>query len=227
MFNKGEVNIYKENLWLARAAALSLSSFLSTCPPDSEAPLFFEHFIVPHLVTSSALEEEFRESDTQISLCEMLKLLQQDILHLFQQVAAVTDVAVYCVRNIEALFVRIGCRSSLWKVLTHHHSAASPEVASVAVALQRSAIKGRLVHEIICDLSYTGTGHIKWCVRWNQCSSCLITPQMEYINLHKMVCRGWQPSGKVIYNYVATCEGTAVSSGNSHAPLAETPSTVL
>lgn len=164
MFNKGEVNIYRESLWLARAASLSLSSYLSTCPPESETPLFLEGFIVPHLVTSSALKEDPRDqkscTDIQISLCELLKLLQQDILHLFQQVASVSDITVYCVRNVEALFVRLGCRSALWKVLTHYHSAASPEVASVAVALQKSTIKGRLVHEIICDLSYTGTGHI-------------------------------------------------------------------
>lgn len=164
MFNKGEVNIHKESLWLARAATLSLSSFLSMSPPDSDTPLFLEHFILPYLVTSSASEEDFKENDNctyiQMSLSELLKLLQRDILHIFQQVAAVTDVAVYCVRNVEALFVRLGCRSVLWKVLTHYHSAASPEVASVAVALQRSTIKGRLVHEIICDLSYTGTGNI-------------------------------------------------------------------
>lgn len=164
MFNKGEVNIYKESLWLARAASLSLSSYLSTCPPESETPLFLDHFIVPHLVTSSALKDNSRKQEScagiQISLCELLILLQQDILHLFQQVSGVTDVAVYCVKNVEALFVRLGCRSALWKVLTHYHSAASPEVASVAVALQKSTIKGRLVHEIICDLSYTGTGQI-------------------------------------------------------------------
>lgn len=163
MFNKGEVNIYREGLWLARAATHSLSSFLCTCPPNPETPLFLKHFIVPHLVISSALKDALSKhescTDTQISLCELLKLLQRDILYLFQQVAAVTDVAVYCVRNVEALFVRLGCRSALWKVLTHYHSATSPEIASVAVALQKSTIKGRLVHEIICDLSYTSTGH--------------------------------------------------------------------
>lgn len=163
MFDKGEVNIYKESLWLAQAATQSLSSCLSVCLPEQGKIMLSKHFIVPHLLASSAQDDDFKEgkecAETQISLCEFARLLDKDVLHLLQQVAAVTNKAIYCVRNAEALFVKLGCRSALWKVITRCHGGIALEIVTTAASLRRSIIKGKLLHEIMCDLSQPEASH--------------------------------------------------------------------
>lgn len=167
MFDKGETNIFSENLLVARMAAQSLNAVLSEWPPSAEPPKFLRQSILPYLFSFQQSEDSERvealynndvyagidEPGKYLSVPQFMSLLEQDISYIFQQISTITEKTIFSVRNLELWLVRIGCRSTVWQVLRRRWSFSSPAVLSVVSALQNSKIKMTLISEIINELS--------------------------------------------------------------------------
>lgn len=160
VFDKGEMNVYCESLTVARTASKSLSNALSSWPSDTIPPVFLKHHIKPFMCSPSPMHNKdgFMETaagsqnDIFLSISSLLYILEQDIHFVFQHISSMTDTAVYCVRNLNVWLVRLGCRSAIWRALTHHYHIQSALVSAVVVSLQGSVIKGKFLSEILDDL---------------------------------------------------------------------------
>ncbi|KAK4300245.1 hypothetical protein Pmani_027544 [Petrolisthes manimaculis] len=62
LFDKGEMNIFSENLFVARTAAQSLGSVLSEWSPSEEPPMFLRQSILPYLCSLAAHQSEGSET---------------------------------------------------------------------------------------------------------------------------------------------------------------------
>lgn len=166
LFDKGETNIFSENLVVARIAAQSLSAVLSEWPPSTEPPMFLRQSILPYLFSFQQSESSERvealytngvyagvnEAGKYLSVPQFISLLEQDISYIFQQISTITEKTIFSIRNLELWLVRIGCRSTVWQVLRTRWSFSSPAILSVVSALENSKIKMTLISEIINEL---------------------------------------------------------------------------
>ncbi|KAK3873745.1 hypothetical protein Pcinc_021252 [Petrolisthes cinctipes] len=62
LFDKGEMNIFSENLFVARTAAQSLGTVLSEWSPSEEPPMFLRQSILPYLCSLAAQQSEGSET---------------------------------------------------------------------------------------------------------------------------------------------------------------------
>nr|XP_045581875.1 thyroid adenoma-associated protein homolog isoform X1 [Procambarus clarkii]XP_045581876.1 thyroid adenoma-associated protein homolog isoform X1 [Procambarus clarkii]XP_045581878.1 thyroid adenoma-associated protein homolog isoform X1 [Procambarus clarkii] len=160
VFDKGEMNIYHEDILVGRLAARSLSNALASWS-STIPPVFLKHPIVPFLCSvsqtykenSSVKMQPENQEDAVLSIAGLLCLLEQDIGHIFQEISALTDTSVYCVKNIDVWLVRLGCRSALWRAITRHNYTKSEVITAVVTALQNSIITSKFLLEILDELS--------------------------------------------------------------------------
>ncbi|KAG7177843.1 thyroid adenoma-associated protein-like [Homarus americanus] len=161
VFDKGEMNVYSEDITVGRTAARSLACTLSSWPSGFSPPVFLKSQIEPLLCIFSSTQKNDNlmkmqienKEGTFLSISSFLNLLEQDINFIFQQISASSDRALYCVKNIDTWLVRLGCRSALWRSLTQHYHTDSSVVSSVVTALKNSIIKGKFLSQILDELS--------------------------------------------------------------------------
>ncbi|KAK8750194.1 hypothetical protein OTU49_015295, partial [Cherax quadricarinatus] len=161
VFDKGEMNIYSEDILVGRTAAKSLSGALASWSSCTIPPVLLRSPIIPSLCALPPAQKEIilakkpadDDDSTFLSIISFLNLLEHDISYIYEEISALTDTSVYCVKNLDLWLVKLGCRSALWRAITQYYNTKSDVITSVVAGLNNSIIKGQFLCEIIDELS--------------------------------------------------------------------------
>ncbi|CAL4070628.1 unnamed protein product [Meganyctiphanes norvegica] len=165
MFDKGEMNVFSEQLLLAHAATQALKQVLQTWSLE-EKPMFDKWMIYPHILVTecepkeeSSIHEKLtdRLEDT-LSLDQIITLLKEDMDIIFSQISSMNSKSLFSVRNLDLWILRLSCRSVLWTGITGGDKNILTEetkywLQSKKEFLSSSSLKPYFVKKVIEDLS--------------------------------------------------------------------------
>ncbi|XP_042855997.1 thyroid adenoma-associated protein homolog isoform X2 [Penaeus japonicus] len=162
VFDKGEMNIYSEKLIVMQATLKALSDVLtSNSFPSASALTFLRSHVIPFLcsptVTQDKIPEEVsQEEELLLSLSQLLSVLEYDICYIYEQITALKDTALFCVRHVDLWLMRLSCRSAIWAKLSPLIGRKSSSVKLVVEGLNQSVLKNSFLCQIIEELSSSG-----------------------------------------------------------------------
>lgn len=162
VFDKGEMNIYSEKLIVMQATLKALSDVLtSNSFPSASALTFLRSHVIPFLcsptVTQDKVSEEVsQEEELLLSLSQLLSVLEYDICYIYEQITALKDTALFCVRHVDLWLMRLSCRSAIWAKLSPLIGRKSSSVKLVVEGLNQSVLKNSFLCQIIEELSSSG-----------------------------------------------------------------------
>ncbi|XP_068244174.1 tRNA (32-2'-O)-methyltransferase regulator THADA-like isoform X2 [Palaemon carinicauda] len=153
VFDKGEMNGYREVRTAAQACVKSLAKALDAWSDSEHPPTFIKQEIIPHLYCNLEVKALNSVENDVLYLDTFMKLLSDDIHQIFSFISALENTAIYSIRNADIWLMKLGCRAALWKVLRVHCHIESASVRLVSLNLSKSAVKGTYITKIIRNLS--------------------------------------------------------------------------
>ncbi|XP_064115592.1 tRNA (32-2'-O)-methyltransferase regulator THADA-like isoform X1 [Macrobrachium nipponense] len=152
VFDKGEMNGYREVRTVAQACVKSLAKALDSWSDSVHPPTFIKQEVIAYLCLSLEDQSQNDIKNDVLSLGTFMNMLSDDINHVYNFIS-LENKALYGIKNVDTWLVKLGCRAALWKVLRVHCCIESPLVRLVFLNLNKSAMKGTYITEIINNLS--------------------------------------------------------------------------